>query len=83
MFVKVWLNYGSGPKSAISLDLLLYDSQCWHCSITGECNAKESFNSILYQKTRDMNLEIFKTQIVEIILTYLSDSPYFVGFLFC
>lgn len=39
MFVKVSVGYGEGNKSA-PLDLLLYDSQCWHCSLTGECNAK-------------------------------------------
>ena len=39
MFVKVSVGYGEGKKSA-PLDLLLYDSQCWHCSLTGECNAK-------------------------------------------
>ena len=43
MFVKVSVHYGNGPKSH-PLDLLLYDSQCWHCSITGECNAKVTYN---------------------------------------
>ena len=41
MFVKVWVHYGTGPRSH-PLDLLVYDSQCWSCSISGECNAKVS-----------------------------------------
>ena len=39
MFVKVHVSYGDGERSSPQ-DLLLYDSQCWHCSLTGECNAK-------------------------------------------
>ena len=39
MFVKVHVSYGDGEKSSPQ-DLLLYDSQCWHCSPAGECNAK-------------------------------------------
>jgi len=40
MFVKVSIGFGeAGPRSA-PLDLLLYDSQCWHCTLSGECNAK-------------------------------------------
>jgi len=39
MFVKVSVSYGAGSRS-YPLDLLLYDSQCWHCAYTGECNAK-------------------------------------------
>ena len=40
MFVKVSVGYGGEGKKSAPLDLLLYDSQCWHCSLTGECNAK-------------------------------------------
>ena len=57
MFVKVVLHYGSGAGSH-PLDLLLYDSQCWHCSITGECNAKENLQPcfILTKRNRNLNL---------------------------
>ena len=39
MFVKVRVSYQEGLRSS-PLDLLLYDSQCWHCSPAGEGNAK-------------------------------------------
>lgn len=42
MFVKVSIGFGqSGPRSA-PLDLLLYDSQCWQCNLSGECSAKQN-----------------------------------------
>jgi hypothetical protein len=50
MFVKVSVSYGSGSRS-YPLDLLLYDSQCWHCAYTGECNAKAGILHTLPLKT--------------------------------
>ena len=40
IFARVFLAYGTGPRSS-PLDLLLYDSLCWDCtSGSGECKAK-------------------------------------------
>jgi hypothetical protein len=40
MFVKVSVGYSKEGARSTSLDLLLYDSQCWQCNKQGECNAK-------------------------------------------
>lgn len=40
MFVKVSVGYTLKGGRSTPLDLLLYDSQCWHCNLQGECNGK-------------------------------------------
>ena len=50
MFVKVHVGYGDGERSSPQ-DLLLYDSQCWHCTPAGECNAKPNNKCVFSAQT--------------------------------
>ena len=61
MFVKVTVGYEAGSSSSSSpLDLLLYDSQCWHCSLAGECNARPNNKCVFSAAGGSSSVQTFR-----------------------
>ena len=61
MFVKVTVGYEDGSSSRSSpLDLLLYDSQCWHCSLAGECNARPNNKCVFSAAGGSSSVQTFR-----------------------
>ena len=61
MFVKVTVGYEGGSSSRSSpLDLLLYDSQCWHCSLAGECNARPNNKCVFSAAGGSSSVQTFR-----------------------
>ena len=61
MFVKVTVGYEEGSSSRSSpLDLLLYDSQCWHCSLAGECNARPNNKCVFSAAGGSSSVQTFR-----------------------
>ena len=59
MFVKVTVGYEEGSSSS-PLDLLLYDSQCWHCSLAGECNARPNNKCVFSAAGGSSSVQTFR-----------------------
>ena len=59
MFVKVTVSYQEGGRSS-PLDLLLYDSQCWHCSLAGECNARPNNKCVFSAAGGSSSVQTFR-----------------------
>ena len=41
-------------------DLLLYDSQCWHCSLAGECNARPNNKCVFSAAGGSSSVQTFR-----------------------
>ena len=81
MFVKVHLSYGEGGARSPPQDLLLYDSQCWHCSPAGECNARPNNQCVFSAQASSLQSfrigkSISRTEGTNIIMTYFLSFYY-------
>ena len=81
--MKVTVSYQEGGRSS-PLDLLLYDSQCWHCSLAGECNARPNSKCVFSAAGGSSSVQTFRIGksitnsegIVNFISTIVSISLY-------
>ena len=64
-----------GEIHSTTQDLLLYDSQCWHCSPAGECNARPNNQCVFSAQASSLQSfrigkSISRTEGTNIIMTY-------------
>ena len=60
LFVRVSLAYGREAPRSPALDLLLYDSLCWDCGLSGECSVRSKANGRCFFATATSIVQVFR-----------------------
>ena len=60
LFFRVSLAYGPKAPRSPALDLLLYDSLCWDCDISGECSVRSKGNGRCFFATATSIVQVFR-----------------------
>ena len=61
LFVRVSLAYGREAPRSPALDLLLYDSLCWDCDLSGECSVRsKAGNGRCFFATATSIVQVFR-----------------------